>query len=280
MRHSTVLQYRDYLYLKLATLLCVGAVVAYVLAREPGEGPQLPFGGTWTGYALGSIGALLILWLLWFGVKKRRYRGATPVRGWLSAHIYLGLSLIVIATLHSGFRFGVNLHTFCYALMLIVIFSGLYGVYIYLSLPGAMSINLGDDSIETMLAEIVDLDREAARVGLQLPDEVNRQVVRSIERTRIGGGVWRQVSGRQRNDPTTKLVLMLEGSTARFTGQQATDARALYSLMVRKKNLVDRARSEIGYRARLQLWLVFHVPISIALVIALGAHIISVFYYR
>ena len=30
-------------------------------------------GGTWLGYTLGTIGALLILWLMLFGVRKRRY---------------------------------------------------------------------------------------------------------------------------------------------------------------------------------------------------------------
>ena len=64
-----------------------------------------PYGGTWLGYTLGSIGALLVLWLMWFGVRKRRYSSnAGTVQGWLSAHVYLGTSLLVIATLHTGWK--------------------------------------------------------------------------------------------------------------------------------------------------------------------------------
>ena len=35
--------------------------------------PEPPNGGTWLGYTLGTIGALLIVWLMLFGIRKRRY---------------------------------------------------------------------------------------------------------------------------------------------------------------------------------------------------------------
>lgn len=279
MRHQTVLAYRRYRYLKWATLLAIGSLVAYLWAQPAGEGARFPFGSTWTGYALGTIGALLIVWLIWFGVRKRSYGGGSAVRGWLSAHIYLGLSLLVVATLHTGFSFGWNVHTLAYALMVLVIVSGMYGTYLYLVIPTAMSSNLGEDSVEGLLSEIADLDRSAQRVALQLPDEVNRQVVLAAERTRIGGGMLRQLRARQRRDPTSAAVAMLEAMQSKFKGQQANDARELYSLMVRKQGLVERVRQEIRQRALLQLWLYFHVPVSIALVFALTAHIVSVFFF-
>ncbi len=81
---------------------------------DPG-GP--PNGGTWLGYTLGTIGALLIVWLMLFGIRKRRYvHNVGTLRGWLSAHIYLGTTLILIVVLHAGFQLGWNLHTFTFIL--------------------------------------------------------------------------------------------------------------------------------------------------------------------
>ena len=67
----------------------------------------------------------MVLWMAWYGVRKRRYRASsTSLQGWLSAHVYLGLAAIVIATLHSGLELGLNLHTLTYVLMLVVVLSG------------------------------------------------------------------------------------------------------------------------------------------------------------
>ena len=49
--------------------------------------------------------------------------------------------------------------------------------------------------------------------------------------------------------------------------------------MTRKSMLLDRLRSDMRFRALMQLWLFFHVPLSFALLAALGAHVVSVFYY-
>ena len=119
--HESFLQHKGMRWLKVALVLSLAAILGYAFADvEP-----RPNGGTWYGYALGTIGALIILWLTWFGYRKRAYDGPSRVQAFLSAHVYLGLSLIVVATLHTGFHFGWDVHTLTYGLMLLVIVSGL-----------------------------------------------------------------------------------------------------------------------------------------------------------
>ena len=91
-------------------------------------------GGTVVGYTLGGIATALIFWLMWLGVRKRQYTLAgSRLSKWLSEHVYLGASLLVIIPLHSGFEFGWNVHTLAYALLVVVIFSGFLGVIFYTS---------------------------------------------------------------------------------------------------------------------------------------------------
>ena len=150
MRHQSLLEYANFRYFKVAVVVVALAIGAYMWDKEPGG----PNGGTWVGYGLGTFGALLILWLLWFGIRKRRYSGTVPLIGWLSAHVYLGVTLIVVATLHAAFQVGLNVHTLAYLLMLFVIFSGFYGVYVYLQVPRQLTDNLGDETRSSLLLKI------------------------------------------------------------------------------------------------------------------------------
>jgi hypothetical protein len=276
LRHQSLLAFAGYRYLKVTAVVVALVVGAYVLDRPPGGRS----GGTWLGYALGTLGALLILWLLLFGLRKRRYRSTTgTVQGWLSAHVYLGTSLLVIATLHAAFQVGWNVHTLAYVLMIAVILSGFYGVYAYLRFPPLITDTLGDDTLETLLLGITDLDRSVRPLALGLPDAVNQLVLASAQGTRIGGTWHQQFSGRDSHCPTTAAVVGLKNIGKSLRGDEARVNEQVYALLARKQELVARARRAVALKARLDLWLYIHVPLSLALIAALIAHVVSVFFY-
>jgi hypothetical protein len=283
MRHRSFLQYRDYRYLKLAVVMCLLGIGAYgwfrqVHFRMPGD---QGYGGSPMGYALGTVAALLIVWLMWLGVRKRRFQASmTMTQGWLSAHVYLGLGLVVIATLHTGFELGLNLHTLAYVLMLMVVASGIYGVLVFVREPGRMTRNMGQDNIDTLLLEMQEIDQQAARLALQLPDEFNTLVQSAAARTRLrGSALWHLTGGFSRRCPTERAVARMEELNRTLKDEQGRLARELYGLMLRRRSAVGKIRAEMRSLSRLRLWLMVHVPLSFALLVALVGHIVSVFIY-
>ena len=76
----------------------------------------------------------------------------------------------------------------------------------------------------------------------------------------------------------TMMVMARQLSKAR-SGDQVRDVRHLLDLLTRKKSLVERVRKDIQYKAVMDIWLYFHVPLTFALLAALLTHIVSVFIY-
>jgi hypothetical protein len=299
--HASFLSHANRRYLWVALALVLVSVAAY-LWHDPIPSPN---GGTWLGYTLGTIGALLIVWLILLGVRKRAYASNLgTLRGWLSAHVYLGTALIVIALLHSGFQFGWNLHTLALVLMLLVIFSGFFGVYAYLRYPHLMTRNRENASRDAMLQEIAEIDRSALQLADSIDPKIHAIVLRSQQKTRLGGGVWRQLTAsddseaalaqlreaaRKRDQATQvpggasrdmgTMVAMVDFLAGAATDRQAEGLRKLIDLLSRKKSLASRVARDIQFQALMEIWLYVHVPLSFALLAALTWHIISVFFY-
>jgi hypothetical protein len=193
--------------------------------------------------------------------------------------VYLGGSLIVLATLHTGFQFGLNVHTLSYFLMFLVICSGFYGTYVYLYLPRLVTENMGEDTLESILLKIKDFDRFAEKRALQFSDEIIELVALSRQKTRIGGNFFQQLSGRQKNCPTSLAVQKLQGLGKGYSDDKLKSFHDLYGIMAHKETAVARARKDVKYKARLDFRLYFHAPLSIAFLVALVAHIAAIFFY-
>ncbi len=283
-QHQSILEFKHGRYFKVALLLCVAAIGVYCW-HEPPAAYLKPYGGTWLGYTLGTIGAVLILWLMLLGVRKRSYQSSLgSVQGWTSAHVYLGTSLVIVASLHCAFEFGWNIHTLAYVLMMLVIASGFFGMYSYLRYPEYMTANLAGETLETMLLKVADLESKCKRIALELPDEVNTLVMdaskRAAEKSALQGSFRRQLAG---VDPKHPMRVardnLLKSSTLKLSAAQTKAQEQLVGEMSRIVTLTDRVRRDLKFRALMQVWLYFHVPLSFALLAALTAHIISVFYF-
>jgi hypothetical protein len=300
--HDSFLSHANKRYLWVAIILLLGALTAYVW-HDP-IGP--PNGGTWLGYTLGTIGALLIYWLTTFGIRKRTYSNRVgSLRGWLSAHVYLGTALLLIALLHTGFQFGWNLHTLAFVLMTLVIVSGFFGVYAYLRYPHLMTRNRENATRAAMLEEINEVDQNALALADGIDPKIHAIVLRSIDKTQLGGSAWALINAHDASDLALDQVRImlekreLEGDKPKESGsrdmptmfamvdflagkaddKQAEALRKLIDLLSRKKALASRVARDIQFQSLMEIWLYFHVPLTFALLAALTGHIIVVFFY-
>jgi hypothetical protein len=301
----------NYFFLKASALLSLVSIVLYVI-HDP-VGP--PSGNSWLGYTLGTIGGLIILWLLWFGVRKRTYiNNRFSLVQWLSGHIWLGSSLLILATLHCGFQFDPNMHTVFYIVMVLTVLSGMMGVYFYVKVPATISMNLAKTSSIQMHEDFDQIARDALQVAREIDPDVHELMLFAVDRLFLGHRLPNRKGHRELERVGASLVSRRgrvitneSGESAKQTGvknaldqgKRLLEANRLHAFVIDLgfdrspgeklqklldliNDLVDRLirleKDRVANR-RIRIWLLFHVPLSLATVIGLFVHIFSVFYY-
>ncbi|AWW75570.1 hypothetical protein CD351_14125 [Erythrobacter sp. KY5] len=267
--HVSFLKHRRFRWLWIALMLCIVSGLGYAMIdQEP-----RPNGGSWYGYTLGTIGLLLIVWLSLLGIRKRKITtGQWSLKAWTSAHVYLGLALIVVGTLHTGFQIGWNVHTLAYFLMLLVIISGIYGVIAYATLPSTLSSNRKEMTRAEMLDALTALDRQLESAAQPLGREQTDLVIAALEQDVFYGGAWGRLTGTYPGCKTSRALARISES-----GSEAEER--VHALLVKRADQLGQIRRHLRIRALLEVWLFIHIPATIALLAALLAHVVSVFYY-
>ncbi len=111
--------------------LAVAAAVLGVLASgwhhraNPALDPH-----AWPGYLMGLGGALAMLAVLGFSLRKRARAGRVPVSRWYNAHILLGLFGAAAVLIHARFAWGSINSSFALAATLLVTASGFTARYL------------------------------------------------------------------------------------------------------------------------------------------------------
>ncbi len=260
--HSGFLSHKRMLFAWLSLLLVLAVAAAwYWQDMLPPRAVELGF-----GYGLGGLALLIILFLTYFGARKRSYeKGAGRLKGWLSAHVYLGIALIFLVPLHGGFTIGADIHGIAYIMVLITVFTGLFGVAFYGFYPRRVTANREGLTFDAMLRRIAEIDTELRGLSTQLSEAANDIVRKEAASGRIGGGVgilfFRPVNRTRR--ARQALARLNLGTDA---GNRAT------ALLESKAGVVDKLQRDIQMRSRLRAWLLLHVPLSLAALAAVLAH--------
>jgi hypothetical protein len=236
-------------------------------------------GGSRGGIAYGALGTLAILILLYFGVRKRSYRSTWgTLEGWLQCHLYLGLLSAVFILFHTGFRFHDKVAVAAFAVLLIVVASGFWGAVVYTGAPRRLTEVEGDLAPAAIAEQLDQLGRTMARLaaGRSAPfQKVCTGLLAELVPARLAG--WKLLFGGERrgSDAAAPWAAELRHVPA---GEQE-ELRQLLVLSRQRRELHQRLLAQQRYRNQLEVWLYLHLPLSLALVALVAAHLIAVFFF-
>jgi cytochrome b561 len=239
-----------------------------------------PHGGSPAGLAYGIIAAVLLVFLLFFSVRKRWHRKAVGnLEAWCQAHVYFGLLVVVAVLLHTGFRFQDRIAVWALGVMAAVVVSGLFGAVLYTVVPflltGAES-NIPPEEISSQLNQQALLMTRLVADRSPALREICRRVIDLARPKALAG--WRLLlrppRGNAHGAPAAWSPLLGQVPPA--------DTAQLDQLLVQARQFQELHRSLLNqqrYRNLLAVWLYVHIPLSAALVVLVAAHIAAVFYY-
>ena len=113
----------------------------------------------------------------------------------------------------------------------------------------------------------------------------------ALDHTQLGGGVFTQLLAQDRcrvqvgNNlvPNKEQQVVIEELSRRIPDtskqSQAETLNELLALFGRRQVILHLLRKDVQYRALLKIWLYFHVPLTMSLLVALAVHILVVFVY-
>jgi hypothetical protein len=268
---ETFISYRGFRWFWLTVIALVTCTVIY-LVDQPLGGRN---GGTVVGYTYGTIAALAIVWLMWYGVRKRSYASTIgTVQGWLAAHVWIGIGLLLLVPLHAGFSFGLNVHTLAYALMVVTILSGIWGIANYATLSARIESHRGGKKDRAVLEQVAVLDDDIEGVLKQKSDAFLKLANRIDFAFKPGLKTLLCRTTVPSVDKRVASELMLA-----VPETEKEDALKLIGLIDQKSDLLKGLVEEVRIKALLRVWLFVHVPASVGLCGALTIHILSVFFF-
>jgi hypothetical protein len=144
------------------TILATSVVVYVVYSSASPQGAR---GGSAVGLAFGVIGFAFMIFAALLGARKRvpTWR-VGRAQAWMRGHLWLGFLALPLILFHGGFHFGGTLTRVLMWLLIITVFSGVFGAVLQHYIPRVITT---DVPLETIYDEI-------ERVRTLLHDEADR----------------------------------------------------------------------------------------------------------
>jgi hypothetical protein len=225
---------------------------------------------------LGITAAAIIAFemLLWPRKRLRGYR-LGRARVWMYWHVWLGLLSLPLTVVHAGFRFGGPLTTVTLVLFLLVIASGVWGLAMQQIIPAKL---LNEFAVETIEPEVDRVMAYHRREADELVDATAGPGPADPLRTFYAEEVGPYLERGRRSGSVLRSAARAAGLFADLAVRAPTAAAT-----VRRLEELCAARRQYDAQVRLHRWLhnwqLVHMPLSIALCVALAVHIVTALKY-
>lgn len=102
-------------------------------------------------------------------------------------------------------------------------------------------------------------------------------VLAASEESPFSTSLWSRLSGKYPHCATERALTAFENAVS--SPDTGPAFATVETLLIRRKAQLDRLRRQTRLKSLLEIWLHLHIPATTALIAALTAHIVSVFYY-
>ena len=143
--------------------LAILAISTAVYALYAFDSPQGLRGGSSAGLAFGVIGFAFMILAALLGARKRvpTWR-IGRAQAWMRGHLWLGFLSLPLLLFHGGFHFGGTLTRMLMWLLIITVFSGVFGAALQHYVPRVMTSDVPLETIYDEIGRVRSLLREEA----------------------------------------------------------------------------------------------------------------------
>lgn len=264
-------------------LLSLLLVVPYII-HDPVFGPA---GDTSYGLVLGIIAGVMVLQLMFLGIKKHFWIGLLgSQQGWVHAHNYTGFALLLITLMHAGFQLEANFHGFCLLLLILLIGTGFVGLLSYEFVPSRLNNLAPSLDIKDLRDELRELDNKILALSTKIDSKLNQMTWDLVQNTNYHldtqptQNIW-HVRRLFRNS-MYKAQQAIEDNIGTFKQYQAANSSLMddyVELLAWRSSKFKKLKQANLLGSLLIGWRKFHRFVSMVFFAALIAHIVVSFQY-
>ena len=255
----------------------VFSVIVCMLVYAANRLLSTPHPYTVWGIAYGAVATVLMLGAGIWGVRRRMLRMA-PARSqaWVQFHVYGGTLFLLLVLMHTGFRLPTGTLTWWLFIFAIwIALSGFIGVTLQKTIPRILTSGLSLEVNYNRIPELIDDVRQKSEALVETcPEAVQDFYAKNL------------APAMSKPNPRFIYFLDITGGIQSSLKQFEYLRRFLNTEEKEKLNQLQayyKAKLEMDAHYTLQralrIWLYFHLPVSLILLLLLGMHLYSVFYY-